>query len=481
MSLRPTSSTCSPQASGTSLPPGAGAAMPGADDGEAPLVGLHARPHCHASNSSVTIRRPPRLSTKPGGRSRPERHGHDNTTPDIDEAAPQRRPRDPARTKRDILVAAREEFVEYGLEGARVDRIAERAGANKRMLYHYVGNKEALYSRVLLDAYRDIRAGEADLHLGELAAGAAPWRSSSASPSTISAGNPWFIRLLATENIQRGAFVREHAGDPRAALAARRPDHRGARGRRGRRHLPARGRPGAALHHHRRRQLFLPVEHPYALGDLRQRRSRPTPTWPRGGRMPSRWCSATCGPENRLRRNNQGVTFEAEGPRRAPRNNDPGALPVPLGGSDDTQFDPARLRRPAGRARPPPRPSPRSAPSPRPALRPADLVGQPRPRPAHQRGDRPLRQGDRHRGGAGDLRLERLLAEARHPGRGAEPARPDPDGLPLHLRIRPAPAARRARRLRRQAARRSTTSTRTSSPPARSTASSTACRWAPTR
>ena len=73
--------------------------------------------------------------------------------------------------KRDILVAAREEFVEHGLDGARVDRIAERAGANKRMLYHYVGNKEALYARVLLDAYRDIRAGEAELHLGELAAG----------------------------------------------------------------------------------------------------------------------------------------------------------------------------------------------------------------------------------------------------------------------------------------------------------------------
>ena len=85
-------------------------------------------------------------------------------------APPQRRPRDPARAKRDIMVAAREEFVEYGLDGARVDRIAERAGANKRMLYHYVGNKEALYSRVLLQAYRDIRAGEAALHLGELAA-----------------------------------------------------------------------------------------------------------------------------------------------------------------------------------------------------------------------------------------------------------------------------------------------------------------------
>ena len=122
-----------------------------------------------------------------------------------------RRPRDPDRTRRDILVAAREEFVEYGLEGARVDRIAARAGANKRMLYHYFGNKEALYSRVLLDAYRDIRAGEAELHLGELAPAVAMQKLVGFTFDHFRA-NPWFIRLLATENIQRGAFVRELPG-----------------------------------------------------------------------------------------------------------------------------------------------------------------------------------------------------------------------------------------------------------------------------
>ena len=124
------------------------------------------------------------------------------------EAAPARRPRDPVRAKRDIMLAAREEFVEYGLDGARVDRIAERAGANKRMLYHYVGNKEALYSRVLLEAYRDIREGEAALHLGEL-----PPREAMEKLVGFTFDhfreNPWFIRLLATENIQRGAYVAE--------------------------------------------------------------------------------------------------------------------------------------------------------------------------------------------------------------------------------------------------------------------------------
>ena len=80
------------------------------------------------------------------------------------------RPRNPELTKRDILVAAREEFCERGLDGARVDRIAEQRRANKRLLYHYFGNKEALYSAVLLDAYREIRQGEAKLHLGDLRA-----------------------------------------------------------------------------------------------------------------------------------------------------------------------------------------------------------------------------------------------------------------------------------------------------------------------
>lgn len=132
---------------------------------------------------------------------------------EVDPAAG-RRPRDPNRTRREILVAAREEFVEHGLDGARIDRIAERAGANKRMLYHYIGNKEALYARVLLDAYRDIREGEARLHLGELGPREAMERLVGFTFDHFR-DNPWFLRLLATENMQRGAFARELPDLPR--------------------------------------------------------------------------------------------------------------------------------------------------------------------------------------------------------------------------------------------------------------------------
>ncbi|MGH3868493.1 MAG: TetR family transcriptional regulator [Pseudonocardiaceae bacterium] len=48
-----------------------------------------------------------------------------------------------------LLEAAFEEFAQHGLAGARVDRIAEAAQANKRLIYVYYGNKEELFDAVL--------------------------------------------------------------------------------------------------------------------------------------------------------------------------------------------------------------------------------------------------------------------------------------------------------------------------------------------
>jgi AcrR family transcriptional regulator len=57
--------------------------------------------------------------------------------------------RNPERTRERIFKAAFREFADEGFAGARVDRIARRAGINKRMLYHYFGDKEALFREVL--------------------------------------------------------------------------------------------------------------------------------------------------------------------------------------------------------------------------------------------------------------------------------------------------------------------------------------------
>lgn len=57
--------------------------------------------------------------------------------------------RDSERTRQRILAAALREFAGKGFAGARVDAIARRARVNKRMLYHYFGDKNDLYREVV--------------------------------------------------------------------------------------------------------------------------------------------------------------------------------------------------------------------------------------------------------------------------------------------------------------------------------------------
>jgi AcrR family transcriptional regulator len=77
-------------------------------------------------------------------------------------------PRDADLTRKRILAAAKTEFARKGLGGARVDEIALRSKSNKRMIYHYFGSKERLFTTVLEEAYSDIRSAECELHLDEL-------------------------------------------------------------------------------------------------------------------------------------------------------------------------------------------------------------------------------------------------------------------------------------------------------------------------
>lgn len=57
-------------------------------------------------------------------------------------------------TRARLLAAGYDEFVRYGLAGARVDRIAKAAEANKQAIYLYFGSKEALFEAVLGDRLR---------------------------------------------------------------------------------------------------------------------------------------------------------------------------------------------------------------------------------------------------------------------------------------------------------------------------------------
>lgn len=78
---------------------------------------------------------------------------------------PDPRARDAERTQEAILMAAKGAFAESGLGGARMEKIAERAGVNKRLIYYYFADKEALFKAVLEQTYKHIRDEERTLNL----------------------------------------------------------------------------------------------------------------------------------------------------------------------------------------------------------------------------------------------------------------------------------------------------------------------------
>lgn len=118
------------------------------------------------------------------------------------------RTRDADATRARILAAAKSEFARLGLGGARVDEIAEKASANKRMIYHYFGSKEDLFQAVLEEAYLDIRQAEQALDLDHLAPRKAletlvrfTW--------DYYLDNPEFITLVNSANLHRGRHLED--------------------------------------------------------------------------------------------------------------------------------------------------------------------------------------------------------------------------------------------------------------------------------
>jgi len=115
--------------------------------------------------------------------------------------------RDPEGMRLRILAAAKHEFAAHGLAGARVDRIAARAGANKRMLYYHVGKKDDLYLAVLEGAYEQIRVEERALDLEHLDPCRAIERLIDFTWNYF-IRNPEFPALLNTENLARARHLK---------------------------------------------------------------------------------------------------------------------------------------------------------------------------------------------------------------------------------------------------------------------------------
>jgi TetR/AcrR family transcriptional regulator len=119
-----------------------------------------------------------------------------------------RKQRMPERTREEILQAAIAEFSDKGLGGARVDVIARRAAANKRMIYHYFRSKEALFLAVLERTYDDIRRDEAALKLEKLDPASGMRRLVEFSFGYFT-DHPHFIRLLNSENLHGARHLKK--------------------------------------------------------------------------------------------------------------------------------------------------------------------------------------------------------------------------------------------------------------------------------
>lgn len=116
------------------------------------------------------------------------------------------RSRDADRSQLAILAAARDEFARYGLSGARVDRIAENAKLNKRLIYYYFTSKDDLFLAVLEGAYADIREAEKQLHLTDLEPAQAIRRLTEFTWDYYIA-HPEFITLLNSENLHQAQHL----------------------------------------------------------------------------------------------------------------------------------------------------------------------------------------------------------------------------------------------------------------------------------
>jgi AcrR family transcriptional regulator len=101
-----------------------------------------------------------------------------------------------ADTRSRLLAAAREEFTDHGLEGARVDRIAARAGVNKERIYGHFGSKDRLFEAVI--------AAALDEHVAALGLPTADLADYVGRIYDFHAAHPHLLRLMQWESLSYG-------------------------------------------------------------------------------------------------------------------------------------------------------------------------------------------------------------------------------------------------------------------------------------
>ncbi len=59
-------------------------------------------------------------------------------------------------TEEKIIAAAREVFLRKGMDGARMQEIADEAGINKSLLHYYFRSKDKLFDRVFTETFKNV-------------------------------------------------------------------------------------------------------------------------------------------------------------------------------------------------------------------------------------------------------------------------------------------------------------------------------------
>jgi AcrR family transcriptional regulator len=123
-------------------------------------------------------------------------------------------------TRRRIFAAASAEFAAHGLAGARIDRIAAAAQANKQAIYLYFGSKDELFGAVVKAKVDEVcHSGTLDPHaIGESAGELFDWYQE----------HPELIRLLLWEALEGGDGPVQGEPERRAAYRANVRDLAGA-------------------------------------------------------------------------------------------------------------------------------------------------------------------------------------------------------------------------------------------------------------
>ncbi|MFZ2295737.1 MAG: TetR/AcrR family transcriptional regulator [Polaromonas sp.] len=133
-----------------------------------------------------------------------------DVTVDIQPAEPLNlRQRAAERSKREILLAAAEEFASHGLTGARVDAISEKTRTTKAMIYYYFGSKEAMYAEVLEEVYNSIRRSEDGIRVEPTTDAEELLTAYIENTFDFHEKYPLFSRIISIENINNASTLRE--------------------------------------------------------------------------------------------------------------------------------------------------------------------------------------------------------------------------------------------------------------------------------